>query len=79
MQLCIFLLMFSHNCVVGHGDCGLSPCHQTWLQYPGSEASKQVAGARAVSLTCALKMEGSAPVEGNTEPRKLLKVKFINS
>lgn len=70
--------MLSHNCVVGHGDCSLSPCHQTWLQYPGFEVSKQVRGARAVSLMYALKMEGSAPIEGNTESRKPVKVKCMN-
>lgn len=71
--------MLSHNCVVGHSDCGLSPCNRTWLQYPGFEASKQVAGAQTVSFLCALKMEGSARVEGNAESRKLVKVKIINS
>lgn len=43
--------------------------------YPGFEASKQVHGAQAVSLTCALKMDDSASIEGNTESRKLVKVK----
>lgn len=68
--------MLSHDCVVGHDD--RSPCHQTWLQCPGFGVSKQVGGAGATSLMCALKMEGSASIEGNTETRKLVKVKCMN-
>ena len=43
-----------------------------------NRVSRQVRGARAVSLMCALKMEGSAPTDGNRESRKPVKVKCMN-